>query len=311
MSGGKVIVAGGSGFVGGHLLARLKESGYTTVVLSRSSKRVENADQMQAWDGKTVGSWAMSLEGARAVINLSGPTLQRKWTPEVKQDILRGRVEPTKAIGQAIKDSQDPPKVWINASAVGYYGETSDRAVGESAPPGKGFLAEVGQQWEAAQKDFALSDTRMVQARLGVLLGKDGGAYPKLESLTKAFLGGAVGSGEQWMSWIHIDDAVRMLEWMIETDVVGPVNVVAPNPARNKDVMAALRQALGRPPIPPAPEFMVKLGSSLMGVEPDMILDSHRVRPVIAEGRGFDFCCRDITDAIDDLAETTPEAWKG
>lgn len=267
-------------------------------MLSRSGK-CEGAVQ---WDGKSLGSWTAELEEADAVINLSGESAVLRWTPENKQKILNSRVDSTCAIGGAIMNSKRPPKVWINASAVGYYGDTGNRQVDESSQAGAGFLADVCKAWEAAQDEFTLAVTRKVKIRIGLPLSPDGGALEQLAKLAKGFLGGAAGSGRQFLPWIHIDDLTAMFLWATEDSKAPEVfNGVGPNPVSNRDFMASLRHALHRPWSPPAPAGAMKLFGSLVGMQVDPVLESSRVVPTAAVKAGFEFKHPQLNEALSDL----------
>lgn len=301
----KVIVAGGSGFVGGELLRVLKAEGYETVVLSRTTKPVAGADRVAAWDGKTLGDWKKEVDGAYGVINLSGQSIMTRFTPEARKKIRDSRVDSTKAIGEAITQSQVPPSVWINASAIGIYGsDTGDRKLTEGSPHGVGFMPEVCQAWEAAVDAFALGQTRQVKIRIGIVMGQGGGAFEQLSKVTKAFAGGALGDGKQMMSWIHVTDLARMFVWALENPVEGIYNGTAPNPKSNADVMAAFRAVYGRPPIPPAPSFIVPVLARLMNMEAELLLGGSRVIPEMALVKGFRFRFETLSEALEDLVES-------
>lgn len=295
----KAVLAGGSGFLGTHVGRHLKAAGYEVVVLSRSAGGGEF--RTVKWDGKSVGDWAGELDGATAVINFSGAPIDKKWTEKYKRVLKSSRVEPATAIGSAIGECMTPPEVWINLSAVGYYGDSGDESMGESHPSGKGFMPELCQAWEDAVWGFDLSKTRRVVTRMGVVLGKDGGAFPILSKLTAGFLGGAVGDGKQYMSWVHVDDVCGIMHWAIETDVSGALNVVAPDPRRNADFMKALREEMGRPFSPPVPGFLLELGTGLVGMEGAVLLQGQRVYPVVAEARGYRHMYPRLEGALEDL----------
>lgn len=304
----KAVIAGGSGFVGKALAKHLTDQGWDVVILSRSGKK-DGVGRSVQWDGKTVGPWASELEGADAAINLSGENVSQRWTDEAKRRIVSSRVEPAKAIGQAIQGTQNPPQVWINASAVGFYGETGDKVATEATPKGRGFLPDVCEKWEKAVDEFDLPRTRQVKIRFGIAFGKDGGPLAMLNKVAKAGLAAPLGSGKQFISWVHLDDLVRMIVWAIHEDVDGIVNACSPNPRTNADIMGVLRDAHGRPPLPPVPPFMVKLSSAIIGVDPSTLLMSTRAKPEIVLARGFVFQHPDLEETIADLVGSVPEAW--
>jgi len=258
--------------------------------MSRSGGDIE-------WDGKSVGPWRERIGGRDTVlINLAGSPISVKWTPENRRKILDSRLEPTRAIGEAISSLNDPPRLWINASAVGYYGDRGDDFLTESAQPGTGFLADVCRQWESCAEEAA--ETRLCLPRIGVVLASDGGALPVLAKLTKAFLGGAAGSGRQYMPWIHIDDLAKAFLHIVDEGIEGPVNLVAPEPARNSEFMAALRARFHRPFSPPIPAFAMRAVGSLIGPDASLVLDSVRAVPQALTDHGFRFKYGDLKTAL-------------
>ncbi len=287
----KIVIAGASGFIGHHLSSRILDS-HELIQLVRSGTGVH-------WDGKTLGPWAKELDGADVVINLAGAPVTLPWTQTNKKLILESRTFPTAVIAEAINLAQKPPKVWINGSAVGYYGNRADEILDELSAVGNGFLPETCAQWEnAAGKP---PNTRLIFLRTGVVLGTDGGALVPLLRLTSAFLGGAVGSGKQWMPWIHVDDLVSMMFWAIENNISGPINGTAPNPVTNADFMTTLRKVVGRPWAPPTPAFGLKLVNKVGGPDPSVLLDSTRAIPKQALDKGFKFEFEDLLPALQDL----------
>jgi uncharacterized protein len=291
----RIILAGGSGFVGSALAPVLRSKGYQPIVLGRGSTDLQ-------WDGRTVGPWASALEGAEAVINLTGKNINCRHTEENRREILQSRVDSVRALGEAIRRCAAPPKTFVQASGVGYYGETGDRVADEDSPPGDDFPAEVCWKWEGAFYEQKLATTRKVVLRLGVVLGRDGGALPMLEKLTRWFLGGAVGNGRQFMSWIHLADIVRMFVSAIEQpELSGDFNACSPEPVTNAEFMRELRHALHRPWNPPVPAPFARAGAWLMGTDGDLALTSCRCVPRRSLDHGFDFQFPNLRDAFADL----------
>ncbi|HRF59744.1 MAG TPA: TIGR01777 family oxidoreductase [Fimbriimonadaceae bacterium] len=300
MNPGRIVLAGGSGFVGKGLMTEFLGAGHEVVVLSRSGSR-ESEVRFVAWDGKRVGAWAEELEGAAAIVNLAGRSVDCVWDEQNRREIRDSRVDATRAIGRALNACVDPPPVWINASAIGYYGDTGSHEVSEASPAGSGFLAETCREWEAAVDEFP-SPVRKVRLRIGVVLGRGSGILEKLGRMTRLFLGGSAGRGTQFVSWIHLRDLLRLTEWAIEThNVAGPVNATAPNPVPNAVLMAELRRAMRRPWSPPAPALAVRIGAKLMGTEPTLALASQRVVPQIALAHDFPFEFPTLRAALADL----------
>jgi uncharacterized protein (TIGR01777 family) len=276
----RIILAGGSGFVGQALAPVLVAKGYDVVVLGRNVAHRERDVDHQEWDGKTLGDWARALDGAEAIINLTGKNINCRHRPENRREIIRSRVDSVRVLGEAIANCTTPPKVFVQASGVGYYGDTGDQVVDEGAPLGSDFPAEVCRQWEGAFNALNLPATRKVIWRLGVVLGRNGGALPLLEKLTRWFLGGAVGNGRQFLSWIHVADLIRMFLSAIEQpELIGVFNATAPAPVTNREFMRELRRALRRPWSPPVPTPFVRAGAWLIGSEGDLALLSSRCAP--------------------------------
>ena len=286
----KVVVAGGSGFLGGALTSALRARGDDVVILSRRSHT--------RWDpnGET-GPWAAHVDGAGAVINLAGePLAGKRWTAEQKRRIVDSRVLATRSLAAAIRGAANPPRVFISASGVGFYPD-SDNIVDESSPAGTGFLAQVCEAWEREARAAESPRTRVVLLRTGVVLHRDGGALQKLLLPFKLGAGGPIGSGRQWWGWIHRDDWVRMTLWAIDHDAVaGPLNACAPEPARNRDVARARGRALGRPSFVPAPAFALRLMLGEMADE--MLLASQRAIPRAARQHGFSWTFADLDAAM-------------
>jgi uncharacterized protein len=290
-----VVIAGGSGFIGRSCQALFIQAGYRVVVLTRKLSPNAKTEEV-IWDGKTVGDWAKSLEGATAVINLAGRPIATKFTPQAKAEILESRVDATKTIGDAIQSCLNKP-FWLNASAIGFYGDRADALLEEKSAPGTGFLAETCQAWEDACLNHPAEAKRAV-VRVGVVLGRGEGVLLPLVKLTRFFLGGAVGSGRQFLSWVHVQDLARMILWIIESEREGVYNGVAPNPATNGEFMATLRRFFGRPWSPPVPAFVLRLIGKTVGPEAELVLASQRVLPTRSVSEGFSFDYPDLEPAI-------------
>lgn len=288
----KIVVAGGTGFIGGPLVSALESRGDQVVVLSREVRRPNQV----VWDGKAVGAWAKELETADAVINLAGSPINQRWDAAGKVSILRSRVDSCRALGQAIQGAKNRPKVWVQGSAVGFYGDTGETLVDESSPAGSGFLGETCLAWEGAAQEYS---DGLCQSfiRTGIVFGKGGGAMDPLIKLTRSFLGGAAGNGRQFMPWIHLQDIVGVMLWALDTRYVGPLNGVQPVPARNSKVMAALRKAMGRPWSPPAPTLGIKLVEAVAGIPSELILGSQRVTTKVLPGK-YAFAVPELDAAV-------------
>ncbi len=276
-----IVVAGGSGFIGQALVRALLERGEDVAVLSRDPAKVR--------DGRGVG-WggaAETVRGADAIVNLAGENVGAgRWTEARKQRILQSRVETTRTLVEALRAAPERKRAFISASAVGYFGLRGDEILDESAPSGSGFLAEVVRQWEAEARE-ADAFARVVISRFGVVLGP-GGPLAKMALPFRFGVGGRVGSGTQWMSWIDRDDVVRLLLWALDNEAVrGSYNATAPEPVTNRDFARALGRALHRPAIMPAPAFALRLLFGRMAEE--ILLGGQRVVPARAAREGFVF----------------------
>jgi uncharacterized protein (TIGR01777 family) len=240
------------------------------------------------WDGRSIGEWAAELEDADAVINLSGQSIMSgRWNEERKRALLTSRTEPTAAIVGALKRARRRPRVLVNASAVGYYGDRGDEPVTESDPPGGDFLARLVVEWEQVAERASELGVRVCLMRIGIVLGPGGGALAQLALPFRFFLGGYIGSGKQWISWVHVDDVVGLFRFAIEReDASGPINVTAPEPATNRELAHALGSAMGRPSWLPVPSFALRVA---LGELADQILVGQRALPAAALRLGYAF----------------------
>lgn len=301
----RVVLAGGSGFLGQALAKELLQRDYEVVVLTRELRERDEDDEVKEveWDGENPGEWTKCLDGAEAVVNLAGRNINCRHTPENLREITESRVNAVRAIAAAICHVKRPPRVWVQAGAVGFYGNCRDQWCDETTPNGQNSLAEVCRLWEKACHAAASLHTRRVLFRIGLVLGRDGGALPILAHLTKWFLGGAAGSGKQYISWIHLADLTQMFMQAIEPDnyLAGTYNAVAPNPATNAEFMRTLRRTLYRPWCPPAPAWAVKLGSRLTQTEPALALDGCRCAPKRFVEAGFKFQFPDLRGALKNI----------
>lgn len=297
----RVVIAGGSGTIGRRLVREFAEHGISSVVLSRSGRPVPGAVETLKWDGETVGEWAKSLEGSIAVVNLAGETIAQLWTDDAKKRILGSRVNATRVIGEAILRCELPPRIWVNGSAIGFYGDTGEESKTEVDPGSNDFLGETCRAWEAAQTQFDLPATKLARIRIGVVLSPEEGMLPRLAQLAKMGLGSAIGDGKQWISWIHEDDLVSLFRFIIEHELEGVWNGVSPNPIRNADFMGALRAHFGRPWVPPVPPFMLGAMKGITKTEPTLALISQRVDARKATDAGFSFGFDEIAPAIRDI----------
>jgi uncharacterized protein len=294
----RIVIAGGSGFIGQALATRFIEQGHDVVVLTRNAGARTDGVREVAWNGRSLSVWATELDGASAVINLTGKSINSRHTGKHRREIISSRVESVRAIAEAMAASDVPPPVWVQASAVGIYGNAGDALCDESAPHGGDFMAHVCEQWEAAFQAALIPRTRGVVLRFGVVLGREGGALPMLARLARLGLGGTVGSGRQYISWIHRDDMIAVVQRAIGSRMAGPYNASNHVPETNASFMKRLRKAVHRPWSPPAPAFAVKLGSYLIGVQPSVALGGQRCVPRRLDEEGFVFGHENLSESI-------------
>ena len=297
----KIVIAGGSGFLGRPLAAALARDGNEIVVLTRGSGAARGLAQLRsiAWtpNGET-GPWAAEIDGAAALVNLAGePIAGRRWSDAQKQRILESRVHATRSLVAAVRAAAAPPPIFVSGSAVGYYGPLGDEVAAEDTPPGSDFLARVCVQWEAAATGAASARTRLVCIRTGLVLEKDGGALPQMLPPFKVGAGGPVGSGRQYWPWIHRDDWIALVRWAIQTPAAtGALNATAPNPVTNADFARALGRTMRRPAFMPAPAFALRL---MLGEMADaLLLSGQRAVPAKAERLGFAFRYPQVDQAL-------------
>jgi uncharacterized protein (TIGR01777 family) len=300
----RIVIAGGSGFIGGALAKEFFARGYQVVVLTRTPRARTDGVHEAEWNGFHLGEWIQYLDGAEAVINLTGKKINCPHTPENLRELVSSRVNSVLTVAAACNHVKSPPRTWVQASAIGFYGDTADRICDETSPTGTDSLAEICRDWEAAFDAAGTKKTRKVILRIGVVLGRQGGALPVLTRLTKWFLGGAAGDGRQFVSWIHLSDLVAMFVAAVENEKLsGVYNAVAPAAVTNAGLMRELRRALHRPWSPPVPTFATKLGAKLMGSEPSLVLVSQRVAPIRFVGAGFRFQFPKLAPALGDLCK--------
>jgi uncharacterized protein (TIGR01777 family) len=290
----RVLVSGVSGPIGAALLPSLKSRGFQVTRLLRGQASGE--DQI-SWD-PTKPPAPESVSGFDAVIHLAGESVVGRWTSGKKTKIRDSRVLGTRNLAQSLAQAKDRPRALISASAVGYYGDRGEELLREESPSGSGFLAEVCREWEAANQPASEASIRTVQIRIGVVLSPSGGALQKMLPPFRMGVGGNIGSGRQWMSWIHVQDLVGALHHILKTDLLqGAVNLVAPKPVTNADFTKTLGSVLSRPTIFPVPAFAAKLAFGQMAEE--VLLGSQRVEPAKLIASGYPFQYSDLRKALE------------
>jgi uncharacterized protein (TIGR01777 family) len=304
----RIILAGGNGFLGQALADKFIPRGYEVIVLTRSPKeRVDGAKEV-FWDAKTLGDWAKFLDGAEAVVNLAGKSVDCRYTEKNRKTIIASRVDSTRVIGEAIAKCQSPPRVWLNASSATLYKHTFDTPMGETGEIGAtpaakdAFSIEVICQWERALDEAPTPHTRKVALRITLVFGKTGGVFPVLRRLARFGLGGKAGSGRQYVSWIHVDDFCRAVEWILaKEELNGPINFASPNPLPNRETMRLIRESCGAPFGLPATEWMLEIGAFVIRTETELLLKSRYVVPEKLLASGFQFQFPELRAALRNL----------
>jgi uncharacterized protein len=295
----KCVISGGTGFIGRRIVDRLLQEGHYVGVWSRKpGMEKRNAVASFSWNPLDGEPPEDSINTMDAVIHLAGEPVAQRWNAEVKQRIRDSRMLGTRRLVDVIGRVKHKPRVLVCASAVGYYGERGDEVLTESSAPGQGFLVDVCRDWEKEADratDFGL---RVVKLRIGFVLGKDGGALAKIAPAFRAFAGGRLGSGKQWMPWIHIADVVKMFVHAVENDVSGIWNATSPSPVRNAEFTQEMGRVMHRPTVFPVPSFALKLAFGEFGGH---MLDSARVLPEAALKAGFQFQYPELGPALQDL----------
>lgn len=288
-----ILITGGTGFIGTPLSRELGKSGHIAVVTTR---RQSDSKEKLTWNPPDLIPSDV-IAKFDAVINLAGePIAPGRWTKERKERILSSRINTTRALVESMKNARERPKVLISASAIGYYGAHGDEYVTEDTQPASDFLADVCRQWESEALRAKELGIRVVLVRIGGVLEFDGGALPQMIIPFKFFLGGPIGSGRQWFSWIHRDDVVGIIKYSLENESIsGPVNSTAPTPVTNKEFSDALGKALGKPSWLAVPGFMVKLTLGELG---SVLLTGQRVLPEKALKAGYKFKYTDVNEAL-------------
>lgn len=298
------MLAGGSGTLGRRLADDFAARGNDVVILSRTRRPTVPHRQVE-WDGSTVGDWANELEDA-LLVNLAGELVDRRPTARNVEHLRRSRVEPTRALVDAARTLAAPVRLWLQMSTLAIYGDAGQRIVDESEPPADGppQMAGVARPWEDAARDARAE--RLVVLRTGIVLDRGSPAFDRLAGLTKFGLGGRIGRGEQWVSWIHADDFCGALRFMCEQpEMQGVVHVTAPKPIQNREMMSELRSALHRPWSPPTPKPLVHAGAYFMRSDPALALTGRRCIPARLLEAGFTFEHPTFGDAVAALLDDT------
>ena len=295
-----VFITGGSGFVGRHLAEALLQDGHRVTAVGRRPD-LQGSDhpafRYLAADTTRAGDWQAALQAHDAVVNLAGQSIFTRWTDRAKQQIYDSRILTTHNLVAALPEGRET--ILCSTSAVGYYGDRGEDALSEEAPPGDDFLARLGQDWEREALVAEAKGARVVLPRFGIVLARGGGALARMLPAFRCFLGGPLGSGRQWFPWIHADDLVAALRFLIDTPALrGPFNCTAPAPVRNRELARILGRRLHRPSSLPAPAFMIKL---VLGEFGQVLLGSQRALPEKLTAAGFTFQYPDLDAALAEI----------
>jgi len=309
----RIVIAGGSGFLGQTLKKHFRESGHEVVILTRSPKRTENGVREVAWNGETLSDWARELEGAAVLINLAGCSVNCRYHKRNRRLIRDSRINSTRALGEAIVNCCNPPRVWLNSSTATIYkhnfGPSWDESgeIGGTPEARDEFSVEVATAWERVFNEAQTPNTRKVAMRSAMVLGQGrNSVFPALRNLVRCGLGGRMASGRQFASWIHEVDFCRAVDWLLEHgELNGVFNLAAPNPLTNREMMSTLRRIIGVPFGLPASLWMLEIGAFFLRTETELVIKSRRVVSSRLPQSGFQFRFKLIEDAFRDLASET------
>lgn len=306
----KLVLPGGRGFLGGLLAEWFSERGWEVVILTRRPAADRDRVREVAWDGETLGAWAEEIDGAEAVVNLAGRSVNCRYHSRNRRAILESRLRSTRVLADAVRACRVPPRVWLNSSTATIYRHSLNREMDESGEIGStpaakdAFSVEVATRWERAFEEAVAPRTRKVALRASMVLADvPGTVFCVLRRLVRLGLGGTMGSGRQYVSWIHHADFCRAIEWLIDHDEIeGPVNISAPEPVTNRELMRVLRATFGVPIGLPATEWMLEIGAFLLRTESELVIKSRLVAPGRLMGAGFEFEYPQIDAAMRELA---------
>jgi uncharacterized protein (TIGR01777 family) len=300
MKYGKIILAGGNGYLGTILAKHFSSMADEVIILARKPQAATGNIKTLVWDGQTVGDWATSLQDADLLVNLCGKNVNCRYTPKNKKEIINSRLIPTRLLGEVIKSLENPPKLWINITSATIYRHAEDRAKDElKGEIGDGFSIEVCKAWESSFFENETPKTRKIALRMGIVLGLKDGAFPRLLNLVKLGMGGKQGNGEQYVSWVHEQDAAGSIECLLNHDEIsGVVNCTAPEAIKNHVFMRSIRKAYGISFGLPAPAWLLAIGAKIIGTETELILKSRWVKPAVLLASGFEFKYGGIEGAL-------------
>jgi uncharacterized protein len=301
----KIVISGGNGFLGTMLGEYFSEKGDHVTIIARSHSSTEDNSNIKysQWDSKTISNWIDHIDGADVLINLAGKNVNCRYTDANKKEILESRIRSTAVLGEAIRKVKNPPKLWINSSSATIYEASFEKMMTErDGVIGDDFSMNVCKQWEQTFENYRIPGVRKIAARIGIVLGRGGGAFQPLRALAKIGFGGSQGAGNQYCSWIHASDFCRAIEFLITNEQCkGVYNVTAPRPIENKKFMSLLTNACGMPFGINMPETFLKLGAVIIGTETELVLKSRKVFPERLLDEGFVFEFSGAKEALNNL----------
>lgn len=299
----KIVLAGGNGYLGGVLAKHFSSIADEVIILSRKPKAIEGNIKTILWDGKTEGNWVNNLNGASLMVNLCGKNVNCRYNDKNRQEIINSRVLPTNLLNRVIEQLERPPLLWINITSATIYRHAEDQAQDEiTGEIGYGFSIDVCKIWEETFFQVTNPKTRKIALRLGIVLGRKDGAFPRLLNLVRLGMGGKQGDGMQYVSWIHEQDVALSIEWLLDQkEIKGVVNCTAPDAIKNNELMKSLRKVYGVPFGLPAPAWLLEIGAKIIGTETELILKSRWVKPSVLLNSGFKFQYGFIDNAIHDI----------
>nr|WP_121271386.1 TIGR01777 family oxidoreductase [Pedobacter schmidteae] len=299
----KIILAGGNGYLGQVLVGYYRPLATEILILSRRSAPTDGNVKTIVWDGADDGDWKAVLEGAELLINLCGKNVNCRYTKKNMEEIISSRVNSTRFLGRAIASLASPPELWINVTSATIYRHAEDHEQDEETGEiGYGFSINVCKQWEHAFFEAPTPHTRKIALRMGIVFGRADGAFPRLLNLVKFGLGGKQGDGEQYVSWVHEQDAAKCTEWLLERkELSGVINCTAPEAIKNAELMRLIRDAYGAPFGLPSPAWLLEIGAKLIGTETELILKSRWVSPKRLMDAGYPFIFPAVAHAIKDV----------
>lgn len=298
----KLVIASGTGFLGKVLIDHFRNKFEEIVVLTRGTSRIEHNIRFVTWDAKKMTGWEHELEDAEVLVNLTGKSVDCRYNEENRNEILNSRIDSTSVLNLAVRTCSNPPKHWMNASTATIYRHATDKRMDETdGEIGSDFSMDVAKAWEAEFFSVETPKTLKTALRTSIVLGKNGGAFPPLKALAKLGFGGAQGTGNQFVSWIHEKDFARIVEFILDKKITGVVNTTAPEPIRNALFMRALRNALGIPTGIPIGKKLLEFGAKIIGTETELVLKSRNVIPQKLEQHGFKFVYGTLEKALYNL----------